>query len=190
MLTCATRHIYPGELRAGSQIYSARHPNSVLPYYGGETVLADGLIRFRAGAHTDGIGVRTAHSPFHVPWVWNEFALIFLNGEYYLRVAASTFPTVRWYVNGQSVHEQPEASDASFPGTFNLSISIPTGLRIADIDVQRMNIYPVLATGAPTYGANGVVLPQSANVATPGPASQNPYTAQGGPQWQTVVSPQ
>jgi hypothetical protein len=35
----------------------------------------NGLIRFRAGEHTDDVGVAIG-SPYHMPCVWNEFAVI------------------------------------------------------------------------------------------------------------------
>jgi hypothetical protein len=52
-----------------------RHPNSALNPPPGERLLVNGLIRFRAGKHTDDVGVAIG-SPYHMPCVWNEFAVI------------------------------------------------------------------------------------------------------------------
>jgi hypothetical protein len=178
---------YSGELGVVSGIYATRHPNSMLYPNGGSLsgnarILADAVMMFRAGEHTDDIGVRSAHAAFHVPWVWNEFALVYTNGAYYLRAAAAKFPTTWWYVNGNMVHEQAEAVDTTIPGTFKIPFYYVTP--------QNLVIYPVLAAGAKTHDAKGNLVPQSPNKQSAGPINTFPYAAPGAPPWQMAVSPQ
>ena len=110
---------YPGERSPLSAVHLDRlHQNSVFPAVPhGERLIADGLIRFRAGTHTDGVGMSDAHAQFHVPWVWAEFLLTSLgNGRVRLRGAGSIFPTIAWYLDDQQAappHKQ--VGDSSWP---------------------------------------------------------------------------
>jgi len=108
---------HPGETSALSGIVSGRlHPASTLETTAEETVLASALVKFRAGKETDTIGIETAGSPYHVPWVWHEHALIRQGDGYLLRVNGSRFPSHAWYVDGKrlgfSVQEKVTLSDA------------------------------------------------------------------------------
>lgn len=95
---------YPGEASALSGVTEGRaHPNTTLDVPKGVAVLAGAMIKFRAGAHTDQIGIDDASSPVHVPWVWSEFAVVSDDQGYRLLTRASTFPSSAWYVNGQQV---------------------------------------------------------------------------------------
>jgi TPR repeat protein len=96
---------YPGELSPVSNIYTRkRHPNSAITLPGNEQVVADGLIKFRAGNHTDELGIRECGSPFHVPWTWSELAITYAgNGTFRAYTRGAVFPTHRWYVGGYEV---------------------------------------------------------------------------------------
>jgi len=134
---------YPGETSSICDIaIQRRHPNSALPATAlAETVVANGLVKFRAGRHTDKLGVEEAGSPFHVPWVWSEFLLTYRGGSYRLTGIGSIFPTHCWYAQGKLVMTQAEVSDNSFP---------VDGLRT--INTKALNLYPALSTGAPYPG--------------------------------------
>jgi hypothetical protein len=79
------------------------HPCSSLIVKSGQKVLASALIKFRAGKHTDDIGIEKANAPAHVPWVWSEFALVSQGSTYRLLCNGSKFPSHVWFVNGKSV---------------------------------------------------------------------------------------
>ena len=64
-----------GTASIASGVLTRRHPNSALSLPPGERLLVNGLIRFRAGKHTDDVGVAIG-SLYHMPCVWNEFAVI------------------------------------------------------------------------------------------------------------------
>lgn len=140
----------------------ARHPNSALgDIPSGETVLVDGLIKFRAGAHTDKIGIESVGAPFHVPWVWCEMALTYAAGNLKLYGRGSVFPTHTWYLDDNQVMSVPQVSDSSFPSK-QLLIGPPAWVPIPaprisvsrplTIDVERLNLYPVLSKGASDSG--------------------------------------
>lgn len=92
---------HPGEQSAISGVVTGKlHPSSTLKLGGDYKVLSSALIKFRAGAHTDKIGIEEANSPVHVPWVWCEFALVTCSTGYRLLGNGSTFPSHAWYVDG------------------------------------------------------------------------------------------
>jgi hypothetical protein len=106
----ADTNFYPGESSAISAVVTgALHGSSSLTVPPGYAVVASQLIKFRAGAHTDGIGLTEAKSPVHVPWVWCEQALIQKGNVYRLLGCGSKFPSHAWYVNGQQVAEAMQA---------------------------------------------------------------------------------
>jgi len=168
---------YAGQLGVVSGIHNRRHANSVLTIPAGEQVLINGVIRFRAGAHTDKVGVMVG-SPSHVPWVWNEFALTYAHGQYWVHGSASAFPTTWWYLNGARIHCQARLADSSFPlngGMFGIG---------ASIDLARLVVAPALVTGAPAQGG----APQSANDAVRGPISGQRHTVgPGASPWRTAI---
>lgn len=95
------QNFYSGESSAISQIVRGRlHPASSLRVPNGSSVLASALIKFRAGSHTDSTGIKDALSPYHVPWVWCEHALIARGDHLLLLANGSSFPSHAWYING------------------------------------------------------------------------------------------
>lgn len=103
----ADSQFYAGEASPLSGFVLGRlHPCSTLSTAAGQRVVVSAFIKFRAGPHTDGVGVKEAKSPVHVPWVWCEYALVRqARGTPLLLCRGSTFPSHRWYVNGRSVAE-------------------------------------------------------------------------------------
>ena len=92
---------YAGESSATSGVVTGKlHPSSTLKLGRDYSVIASAMIKFRAGPHTDQIGIAEANSPVHVPWVWCEFALIRCSTGYRLLGNGSTFPSHAWYVDG------------------------------------------------------------------------------------------
>lgn len=95
---------YAGESSSLSAVTTGSlHPCSSLAVPAGHEVLVSALIKFRAGEHTDTIGVKDAKSPVHVPWVWCEYALISSRSGLRLLGQGSTFPSHAWYVNGAQI---------------------------------------------------------------------------------------
>ena len=95
---------HAGEKSAISGILLARlHPSSSIVLKSGDTVVASGLLKFRAGASTDQVGIEKANSPVHVPWVWSEFALVSNQSGYRLVCRGALFPSHAWYVDGKRV---------------------------------------------------------------------------------------
>jgi hypothetical protein len=133
---------YPGELSPVSKIYKRkRHPNSVITVSKDEQLVADGLIKFRAGAHTDEVGIRDAGSPFHVPWMWNEIVVTYTGqGKFYVHTRGAIFPSHSWYVCGEYVGTTPQA----------------------DVQLKDKNTIPAFTTGAPA------TMPQPADDSLPG----------------------
>jgi len=171
---------HAGEKSSLSAVVVGRHPNSILNIPPGEQVLVDGLIRFRAGAVTDSVGV-TIGSPNHVPWVWNEFAITSGGGKINVYGVASSFPTTWWYVDGQRIACQPRLADQSWPLQSLRPLSIT-------INTAALRVYPALITGAPA--ANGA--PQVADNVPVGPIYPQPYTVGppsvgGNGQWRWVL---
>jgi hypothetical protein len=108
---------YAGEASLLSQIVAQRrHPNSTITGVpASETVLVNGMVKFRAGKHTDDVGVNTVGAPFHVPWVWCEVLATFAGGKVKLYGRGSVFPSHAWYLDGKRVARSNEIGDASFP---------------------------------------------------------------------------
>jgi len=101
---------YRGESSPISRIQSTRlHQSSSLSVSESSQILASSLIKFRAGEHTDKIGIEDAGSPVHVPWVWCESALVREGSRYYLVMNGSAFPSHAWYVNGEQICKKLQA---------------------------------------------------------------------------------
>ena len=95
-------NFHAGEASTISSVVTGRlHPNSTLTVPGGAQVLASALIKFRAGLYTNRIGLEKAASPYHVPWVWCEHALLERQGQFVLIANGSSFPSHAWYANGK-----------------------------------------------------------------------------------------
>jgi len=155
---------YAGEMSPFSKVcHQARHPNSAITGVGaGETVLVNAMIKFRAGTHTDNIGIKNAGCPFHVPWVWNEVLVTLAGGKVKLYGRASVFPSHAWYIDGKRVAAKGQVGDSSFPKKSLLPSFVPRfpgfgGLGMAPnplvINETALLTYPVLAAGAPASGS-------------------------------------
>ena len=97
---------WPGEKsQVVSRVETGRvHPNSYLRKYieGGE-VLVNAIIKFRAGWATNMVGTSIMRSPYHIPWVWCEHALVKKGNRFRLYIAGSKFPSHTLYVNGRKM---------------------------------------------------------------------------------------
>jgi hypothetical protein len=168
----------------------ARHPNSTLTSIGAaETVLVNGVIKFRAGANTDRVGVQSVKCPYHVPWVWCEMALTYTPaGQFKLYGRGSIFPTHCWYLDGVKVKTKDQVGDSSFPtasivlgaGGPGPYLEIPQPLTI---NVPALKLYPVLSKGAP---ASSPQPPAADDAGRAGAVDTHPYTVAGG---EAVTSP-
>ena len=176
--TDAGKHVrdrtwYAAEASPVSSIcLGARHPNSVLRGSGrGEAVIANGLIRFRAGPHTDQVGMEDANAQYHVPWVWVEILLTSIGrGQVRLYGASSQFPTVAWYLDDKRVGApHAQTTDASF--TFDWMNNIVTG---------SLRIWPVLQAGAPRGMGEPPLSSDAAYVGRQLRVTSLPYTSPGG----------
>lgn len=97
-------NFYAGEVSPISAVVAGKlHPCSALLLPLGAKIIASALIKFRAGQHTDSVGVSEAKSPVHVPWVWCEYALVMLQSGPQLLCKGSLFPSHAWYVNGKQI---------------------------------------------------------------------------------------
>ncbi|MDJ0933371.1 hypothetical protein [Breoghania sp.] len=102
---------YPGESSALSRIVKGEpHPATMLSVPPGYRFVAGDLIKFRAGQHTNDIGIKDGWSPRHVPWVWCEHALVERQGDFKLIANGSRFPSHSWYVDGKRVRTIIQAS--------------------------------------------------------------------------------
>jgi hypothetical protein len=144
-----------------------RHPNTTFSFTVPDAnVVANGLILFRAGRITDGIGVDVVKCPYHVPWVWCEWLLTYVDGTFAAFGTGSVFPTHTFYVQGNSYGQQDEPTDAAFMRSWRHPLTI---------DTSTLHVYPVLTTGAPATG------PQVSDTTTrfAGPATGIPYAVSG-----------
>jgi hypothetical protein len=202
------RTAHPGEVSPISSVVVRRqHPRTsfVGIFPPPEEVVANILIKFRAGAITDNIGAQEVKSPFHVPWVWCETVITWNRHVFRLYGRGSIFPTHYWYFQQKRVALRREVSDAFFPtkrppwGTGN---KVPPTIRppkdpvlgpwspppktppgppkppINEIDVQRLNLYPVLSKGAPASGPQTSLAAENGRA---GPVDTHPNTVSGGP---------
>jgi hypothetical protein len=104
-----------GEASVLSQVGPEHHANSSIEDIPpGERVLVNALIKCRSGKESDEVGLQLG-SPFHVPWIWNEWLLTHVPGRLKLYMRASRFPSHAWYVNGSQVMTMTGLGDASFP---------------------------------------------------------------------------
>lgn len=176
---------FAGELSSVSSVVTGRHKNTTIATVpGGGTVIASTLVKFRAGTHTDSLGVDVVGCPYHVPWVWCETLLVYVGGRFKLVGRGSIFPTHTWYLDGAEVMSQTQVADASFPkiplpgaraGAFG-----PLSARAVNpfqINVPALALYPVLSAGAPASGAQ---TPLSAEAALGGAVDSQPNAVSGG----------
>lgn len=129
---------YAGEKSPVSGIVTGRlHPCSTLVVGKGSQVIVSGLIKFRAGPHTDAVGVKDAKSPVHVPWVWSEFALIEVAGKLRLLGKGSAFPSHAWYVNGKQVAQVTQALVSASEHDPILSTGQPAGQEQSKASIDK-----------------------------------------------------
>jgi len=163
-------NFYQGEVSPLSLINTqARHRSSVLTGVGvGEVVLVNGLVKFRAGKHTDDVGVgKDVGCPYHVPWVWSEFLLTYRSGVFTLTGKGSLFPSHAWYFNGVCVNTQTQVADTVFPKRAS-----------GTINELALNLWPVLSVGATAKGG-APQTPLSGDASQTGPVDTHPNTAPG-----------
>lgn len=110
---------HPGERSGQSAIVAGKlHPCSTLTVAAADRVIVSALIKFRAGAHTDKVGIEEAKSPYRVPWVWCEYALVASGNRVRLLAQGSKFPSHAWYVAGHRValrYQDAVAANATDP---------------------------------------------------------------------------
>ena len=95
---------YPGESSPLSGVSVGKaHSSSTVRVPRDSKVIVNALIKFRAGEHTDKIGIDKANSPVHIPWVWCEYMLTSSPSGIRLLCNGSIFPSHAWYVNGEQV---------------------------------------------------------------------------------------
>jgi len=95
---------HEGESSALSSVSVGKQVSmSILTVPPNATVVANMIIKFRAGEPTNELGLVEADSPFHVPWVWCETMIVKIGDKVRLLGCGSTFPSHAWYVNGKQV---------------------------------------------------------------------------------------
>jgi hypothetical protein len=168
---------YPGEASPLSLVNTqTRHTNTAIgSIAANETVLVNGVIKFRAGTHTDNVGVNSVKCPYHVPWVWSEVLLTWAAGRFKLYGRGSIFPSHSWYLNGERVAKFGQVGDLSLP---RRQVAGSYVKNLYTIAVEQMQIYPVLSAGA---SATGPQRPPSLDVGLTTPIDGQPNTVRGAP---------
>jgi hypothetical protein len=156
-----------------------------------ETVLVNALIKFRAGSHTDDVGVDVVGCPFHVPWVWCETLLTFASGKLKLYGVGSLFPSHAWYLDDNQVKTTQQLADDTFPLSWTktialnpslqmipdpLYVTVPTGPTIV---LSALKIYPILSAGAPASSSSKQA-PLADEAGRTGPVDAHRYTVTAG----------
>lgn len=174
----------------------ARHPNTTISSAPtNEIVLVNALIKFRAGSHTDNTGINKVGSPYHVPWVWCEMVLTYVNGQFKAYGRGSIFPSHVWYFNDTRIKILAQVGDTTFPLSRGpvpmLAIQRMPGAHFRalpppaiSIPVNLLKIYPVLSKGAP---AGGPQAPLTGETGRTGSVDTHPYTVSGGEAWSMSV---
>jgi len=185
---------YQGEYSPLSLVNTQhRHANTTISSVPqNETVLVNSLIKFRAGSHTDNIGINHVGSPYHVPWVWCELLLTFAQGTFKMYGHASIFPSHAWYFDANKVNVQPEIGDASFPSNPLIPTWVPrppgvpfgTATNPFSINERALRMYPILSAGA---SATGPQTPLAGDAGRAGAVDSHPNTASGGNVWSKAV---
>ncbi len=168
---------YKGDSSPLSAVHTeSRHPNTAISIVTKtEFLLVNALIKFRAGKHTDEIGINEVGSPYHVPWVWCELVLTYGQGQFRLYGRGSIFPSHAWYFNGRCVNKISQASDSKFPWTSKIPPVIAE---------RQLKIYPVLTAGAPSSSPQQ---PLGDEKLRTGAVDEQLYTAGGGDEWVQAV---
>jgi hypothetical protein len=187
---------YAGELSPLSGVsVGRRHPNGTLAALAvpGQQTVAHSLIKFRAGTHTDGIGVgQMVGAPFHVPWVWSELLLTYADGAGRLNLygVGSVFPSHAWYLAGQRRFTAVQVGDKEFPGrwtpTYGYDMRAPP-ITYFRLQPELMNLYKVLTKGPSAHGPQTPPeseLKQPANTAV----TRHMYTVEAGKEQYAAVN--
>ena len=150
------RQYHPGEIGAGSEIVlQGRHPSTMIKVTVPQrNLVANALIFFRAGKHTDSVGVNVVKSPYHVPWVWCEWMITYRSGKFTVYGTGSIFPTHSFYVDTRRFGQLDEPMDSIFSTKPLLSFQ-HQGLSVhnpREIITSALRVYPVLTKGAPARG--------------------------------------
>jgi hypothetical protein len=151
-----------------------------------EMVLANMLVKFRAGTHTDDAGIKDVGSPFHVPWVWCEMLLTYAAGGFKVYGRGSLFPSHAWYLGGRRIHTIGQVGDHMFPLRRLVPPWVPgpsSPIRLLPspgIDQNGLRIYRVLASGAP---ARGPQAPLEDERSCTGAVDTHRYTVSGHDAW-------
>ena len=150
----------------------ARHPNSVISSVPStEIVLANALIKFRAGSHTDRIGIETVGAPYHVPWAWSEVLLTYASGQFKMYGCGSIFPSHAWYFRGALIERSTQIGDIVLPRRGSLS---------REVVVEQCKIYSVLKMGAPGRSPQD---PLNDDITHAGPVLNHPHTIRAADTW-------
>jgi len=168
-------------------VVNGRHANTTIDSVPpGETVLANMIIKFRAGGITDSLGINVVKCPYHVPWVWCETVLTYQNEKFKVYGRGSIFPTHTWYLEGRQVMSKDQVGDDHFPKALLFpgamgTVYAPMAVQFRNpffINVPALALYPVLSAGAPAIGGQ---VPLNADAALGGPIPGHPHTAGAGP---------
>jgi hypothetical protein len=132
-------------------VVKGRHKNTAIDNVPAEeSVLADALVKFRAGKITDELGLAIG-CKYHVPWVWCETVLTYSKGRFKLYGSGSIFPSHAWYLDDRQVMSKAQVMDLSFPRRSN-PFEWEKLPHFFEINVPALLLYPVLSKGAPSSG--------------------------------------
>lgn len=109
--------------RISSVLKGKLHPNSSLKLPEGAKIVSSALIKFRAGEGVNKIGIEQAESPYQVPWVWSEHAVICVKSQLKIIAKGSLFPSHACYINQKQVLKIPQRKVEKIPKIEEL----PTG---------------------------------------------------------------
>lgn len=120
---------HAGESSALSTVIVGKQsPISILIVPPNATVIANMIVKFRAGAATNQLGLDEADSPYHVPWVWCETMIVKVGNKTRLLGCGSAFPSHAWYVNGQQIATTLQKMVHANPNDPTISTGRPSSL--------------------------------------------------------------
>lgn len=144
-----------------------------------EVVLAHSLVKFRAGAAGDRIGIVVFGAPNHVPWVWCEMMLTYAQPSLVLYCAGSTFPSHAFYLGGQRRETDPQHVSAP-----DLKAVFTSGPQ-ADVSTCMMPMGPDMPPRPMLIGVNSQAPANEPVTATP--VDKQQYSAPANPLKRVVV---
>lgn len=181
------RDYHSGELSPLSQVMvGKRHPNGILGTSAGtgEQTVAHALLKVRAGAHVDDLGLSKVGAPFHVPWVWCELLLTYDQRQARLKLygVGSIFPSHAWYLAGEQRFTTPQIGDNLIPGVLFPAVEMVVGggpvFHNFLIRPEQMNLYRVFRKGSLGIGPQTSLASESSQSA--GPVTSHVYTVEAG----------